>query len=138
VKHIKGISWPFSIQPFVWHLSGDGPASRNNVLGLRESDGPLVLFTLTTTWSNAEDDEEVSRAAEQLIARIDASTKQAGMYHGFKYLNYAPDWQDPIGSYGDENLRKLRSVSKQVDPTGMFQNQCTGGFKLWNRRDQRL
>lgn len=95
------------------------------------SDGDLVLFVVSASWHRPEHDYIITTAAWKLIAKIDEATRKEGMYHPFKYLNYAAAWQDPIGSYGDENVRKLRSASRKYDPHGMFQEQCPGGFKLW-------
>ena len=47
------------------------------------------------------------------------------------YWNYAFSDQDPLLSYGKENVEKLRNVSKKYDPDGMFQTACPGGFKLF-------
>jgi hypothetical protein len=46
------------------------------------------------------------------------------------YLNYADGTQDPIGSYGEENERKIREVAAKYDPLGAFQKLCPGGFKV--------
>ena len=50
------------------------------------------------------------------------------------YLNYAAEWQDPIGSYGAANVGRLMSVSRRYDPTGVFQELVKGGFKIAARR----
>ena len=52
------------------------------------------------------------------------------LLHKFQYLNYADPSQDPLGSYGDENVARLREVSRKYDPAGFFQAQVPGGFKL--------
>lgn len=52
------------------------------------------------------------------------------MMRKWRYLNYAAQDQDPLGSYGEENLARLRAVSGKFDPRGMFQRNVPGGFKL--------
>jgi hypothetical protein len=54
-----------------------------------------------------------------------------GLLNPFVYLNYAFQEEDPIASYGAENVEFLREVSKDVDPEGVFQRLARGGFKLW-------
>ena len=46
------------------------------------------------------------------------------------YLNYADKSQDPIASYGVENVEKMRSVATKYDPKRVFQRLCPGGFKI--------
>lgn len=130
MQHVSGSTWSFSIQHFLWHKTKDESAPVRNSLGLGASDGDLVLFVVSASWLRPEDDHLVTSAAQKLIAKIDDATRKEGLYHPFKYLNYTASWQDPIGSYGDENMRRLRSVSRRYDPQGMFQEQHPGGFKL--------
>ena len=46
------------------------------------------------------------------------------------YLNYADKSQDPLASYGVENVTKMRDVAAKYDPNQVFQKLCPGGFKL--------
>jgi hypothetical protein len=46
------------------------------------------------------------------------------------YLNYADSSQDPLGSYGEENIRKMKEAAAKYDPQQVFQNLCPGGFKI--------
>ena len=56
-----------------------------------------------------------------------------GLQRQWIYLNYANDDQDPIGSYGSANVAKLQAASKKYDPTGLFQTNVPGGFKLFKK-----
>jgi hypothetical protein len=47
-----------------------------------------------------------------------------------RYLNYALDWQDAIGSYGTENVKFLRKIAKRYDPTNVWERLVKGGFKI--------
>lgn len=66
-----------------------------------------------------------------MIEDIDAEAIQRGQAVPYKYLDYAWDFQDPIGSYGGGNVEKLKEVSKKFDPKGLFQKGVPGGFKLF-------
>ena len=46
------------------------------------------------------------------------------------YLNYADKSQDPLASYGVENVKKMRDVAAKYDPEQVFQKLCPGGFKI--------
>ena len=47
-----------------------------------------------------------------------------------QWMNNAAQDVDVIGSYGKENLQKLRLVSKIYDRRQTFQKLCSGGYKL--------
>ena len=46
------------------------------------------------------------------------------------YINYADRSQDPLGSYGEENVKLMERVAASYDPNGVFQTLCPRGFKL--------
>lgn len=128
IAHIAGINWAMSIQP--WPQAYDTESREGNSLGLSASNGPLTLFLLSYSWSNASDDAAATAAAQALISAIDAATHTAGYHSPFKYLNYAAYWQNPIGSYGAQNVVKLKAASQKYDPSGLFQTGAPGGFKV--------
>ena len=103
-----------------------------NALGLEGVDNPLVLCLLSVTWTMAQDDAIVNSVTQTLIESIDQATAAAGVFHRFKYLNYAAPFQDPITSYGPASKAQLRAVSKRYDPEGFFQVGVPGGFKLFD------
>lgn len=72
----------------------------------------------------------VRSITREAIEQIDAFALEHGTGHRYRYLNYCAAWQNPFEGYGEENLKFLRSVSKEVDPEGLFQRGCGGGFKL--------
>ena len=123
--------WAMSIQPFPPAFSEKTAGLGGDSLGLNPDDGPLVLFLLSYNWANEADDDAANAAGKKLIAGIDAAAVQAGTFNRYKYLNYAAGWQDPLDGYGNENRQKLQTVSLKYDPTGVFQKNCPGGFKLF-------
>lgn len=46
------------------------------------------------------------------------------------YLNYADGSQDPLRSYGAENVRKMKLAAAKYDPAEVFQKLSVGGFKI--------
>ena len=103
---------------------------QGNSFGLGLSQDPLVLCLLSITWNKVEDDKLVYGVAEKLISAIEQATKTAGLFNEYKYLNYAANFQDPISSYGNQSVSRLRQASAKYDPTGFFQTGVPGGFKL--------
>ncbi|KAL8938075.1 MAG: hypothetical protein Q9216_004090 [Gyalolechia sp. 2 TL-2023] len=107
--------------------------SGGNPLGLDPASGPQVLALQTIQWTNAADDVLINRAARKIWQQADELALEMGLKRDWIYLNYAAEDQDPIGSYGEENVRRLREASKKYDPTGIFQRNVPGGFKLWRK-----
>lgn len=69
----------------------------------------------------------ICKAANQEIEHF---AKTIGGDVGFLYLNYCDGSQDPLGSYGAENIRKMKDAAAKYDPTGVFQRKVPGGFKI--------
>lgn len=46
------------------------------------------------------------------------------------YMNYADKSQQPLASYGVENVKKIRDAAAKYDPGEVFQKLCPGGFKV--------
>lgn len=126
--NIKGMSWTLVLQPLLpsWMRRGDA-----NPMGLDEGDDePLVIVSFTVNWVLSKDDEVVRDITKETIEQIDAFARKKGTSHRYRYMNYCAKWQKPFDGYGEDNFNFLRRVSREVDPEGLFQNGCSGGFKL--------
>lgn len=124
IRNVSGIQHFMILQKVPTVVSG-------NSLGLDASEGPLVLCLLEIAWSQPRDDQYINKMAQKLIGRIEEATKAAKLFNRYKYLNYAANFQDPIGSYGAASKVNLQRISKKYDPTGIFQTSVPGGFKLF-------
>ncbi|KAG9188967.1 hypothetical protein G6011_05835 [Alternaria panax] len=125
---IKGMSWTLVMQPCLPSWARKGGA---NPMGFdKGSDEPLVNVQFTVNWALQEHDEVVRTIAREAIEQIDAYALAHGTGHRYRYLNYCAAWQKPFEGYGEENLKFLKGVSKEVDPEGFFQKGCSGVFKL--------
>ncbi|KAL6712134.1 hypothetical protein ACN47E_000011 [Coniothyrium glycines] len=125
---IKQMSWTLVLQPMLptWACKGDP-----NPLGLAAGpDTPLVNVSFTVNWALSEDDSTVRQIAREAIEQIDAFAQEHKTHHRYRYLNYCARWQKPFHGYGQGELDFLRNVSRRVDPDGLFQRGCAGGFKL--------
>jgi len=124
IKHVDGIQHFVIFQRVPAAMQGTS-------LGIKAQDGPLVLCLLAITWNRPGDDELINSVAKTLLTQIERTTKAAGLFNRWKYLNYAANFQDPITSYGEASKANLQDVSKRYDPTGLFQTGVPGGFKLF-------
>ncbi|KAI1805632.1 putative oxidoreductase [Daldinia bambusicola] len=128
IKSVRGVVWAISLEPLPPAIYARSPTS--NVFGLADRADALVITLLTVFWRNEADDAKVERAARELFKNIEDDAKRIGAYDPFIYPNYAAPWQDPVSSYGEESLRKLKRVRRNVDPKGVFTRQVPGGFKI--------
>ena len=126
VKPVKGIAWALVFHSLPLTTTSKGSA---NAMGLN-TDKNLVVAEVSASWQRREDDDMVYRAAQTVLDKIDARSNEKGVFHRYKYANYATPSQDPITSYGDKNKVMLREVSQKYDPHGLFQKACAGGYKL--------
>jgi hypothetical protein len=70
------------------------------------SDGALVLCLISATWDTEADDAEIESVTKLLNARIVDAAKTRILFQYWVYLDYASDFQDPIGSYGTTNTER--------------------------------
>ncbi|KAL8759917.1 MAG: hypothetical protein Q9184_003477 [Pyrenodesmia sp. 2 TL-2023] len=132
-NHIPGLIYVLVYQPLPSSITSRSANSGGNPLGLDPTTGPQVLALQTIQWSNAVDDDFINDAARKIWKKADELAVKMGAKRDWIYLNYAAPDQDPLGSYGEENVRKLRAASTKYDPKGLFQTGVPGGFKLWGK-----
>lgn len=77
-----------------------------------------------------EANDLVDTELQNMFDEIATAASEMGLFRRFQYLNYADKQQDPIASYGPENVAALKATSKKYDPKSLFQRQAPGGFKL--------
>jgi hypothetical protein len=82
------------------------------------------------SWQGAEQDALFQQAGADLVDRIRAYAVSIGADNPYLYLDYADITQDPLASYGAENVKKMKAAAKKYDPQGVFQNLVPGGFKI--------
>lgn len=90
----------------------------------------LLIVHLTVSWTDAEDDYLVDRAARDLVATVQREVGALGALHPFVYSNYAAAWQDPFAGYNRTELERLRRVRRVFDPRELFTELVPGGFKI--------
>ncbi len=85
---------------------------------------------VSALWIDSASNDAMNTAAQGLMTSINQVAKGMDLLHMFQYANYAGPSQDPMWSYGSQNLQRLREVSRKYDPQSVFQRQVPGGFKL--------
>ncbi|KAJ5493701.1 FAD-binding type 2 [Penicillium fimorum] len=128
VRNVPGARIIMNIQPISSSASRACDNQGGNPLGLKAEPQQWLLVMLD--WLNPEDEATMLAASRKMVDQAEAVAKKNGTYLDFKYSNYASRDQDPLAAYGSENLSKLRSVAKEVDPQGVFQNLQNDGWLL--------
>ena len=133
LQSIVNVSFSISFQPQPQAIIQASLKSNSagNSLGLTAADGTLFNLLMTVSWDDPVDDALVESQVKGFIAEAKAASAQMGKANGYIYLNYAATWQDPIDGYGATVKSELQAVSEKYDPTGVFQKQVPGGFKLF-------
>lgn len=64
------------------------------------------------------------------VAELEAFAVAEGLDEEWRYLNYVDGTQDPLRSYGAENVGFMREVARRYDPQGVFQEKVVSGWKV--------
>lgn len=96
-----------------------------------------VVFLILADYTNPTDAPRVQAAMRKIVDTVDEVAKKNGSYLPFRYANYAAPDQDPLASYGEKNLSRLREIAETYDPEGVFQVLQNGGW-LVSRAGLRL
>lgn len=117
-------------QPLPKILFDHGVAKGGNVLGMDREKGNSVLFQVFMVFTGAELEPTARAHLVSYRETVRARSVETGTDVDFAYLNYADKTQDPISTYGEENVAFLQSVSAKYDPEQILQTRVPGGFKL--------
>jgi len=70
----------------------------------------------------------VRKAACMIADKVEEVSKKNGTYLPFQYANYSSRDQNPLASYGADNLAKLKAIALKYDPEQVFQLLQNGGW----------
>lgn len=120
------------LQPIPAYYANLTQRNGGNVLGLDsiDADATLYVFAITALTGGNAALAVADAELKALLAEANAFATAQGQDVNWVYLNYANEAQDPLASYGEENLAFLREVKELYDPEGWWQEMVPGGFKL--------
>ncbi|KAM0190714.1 hypothetical protein ACHAPI_009240 [Fusarium lateritium] len=100
-----------------------------NIVGLDREKNNAVMFQVQLMINGVEQE----KLARERMVRFRKEMKQYSIDQGgavdWEYLNYADFTQDPLSTYGLENVKYIRQVALKYDPKGIFQTRLPG-FKI--------
>lgn len=105
-----------------------------NSLGFSSSDHPeknMLFLQIIFTFEDAAATDGFEEALKDLVRLVEDVSREEGVWHPFKYLNFAASFQDPFEGYGSDVVGRLEAVARKYDPSGVFQKRVPGGFKLF-------
>lgn len=129
----QNFSTLLEFQPLNAYWPEIGVQRGGNMLGLDRNPRNRLYLALSATLVSPESGAFYPQIYEKVAGakqRIKAFSQSVGSAEDFIYLPYADASQDPLGSYGAEQVRFMKEVSKTYDPQGFFQRRINGGFKL--------
>ena len=115
-------------QPVAASTAAQGKSRGGNPLGLEEEAQSWLI--IACGWALEADDTMVLATSAKFLDEVEKMAARKGLLKTFLYLNDAAKDQRPIDSYGHENVQKLKRISREYDPDGVFQTLVKGGFKL--------
>lgn len=89
-----------------------------------------LLWLITGSTKTAEEHVIMQQKLTAFSASLEKFGEKRGSSVGWRYLNYVDQSQDPLGSYGGENVRFMRGVAEKYDPEGVFQGKVGSGWKV--------
>jgi FAD/FMN-containing dehydrogenase len=140
VKHVPGIVAFMPLQPLSKRAMQQMSKRGGNSLGLDGSEGSLVICLNSWMWARSEDDALIFQTTKDIINKSEALAKEMGLWHRFKYMNYAEKWQadDIYSGYGKENHQQLKQLQRKIDPEGIFtKGGLCGGYFMLNEKVER-
>ena len=119
-------------QPLPEVIGQQSMVAGGNIMGVEKHGTNGLLFVAVSMVKTAEQHAFVHprvNAWVQSLRQFATSLENDGNL-AWIYLNYADQSQEPLASYGSENVKKMKRVAAKYDPEGVFQELCLGGFKL--------
>lgn len=119
------------LQPLLPSFGAHSAARGGNMMGLDRIRDDCILLVWAVEVETPELNATVGAPAlKGAIGEIEAFARSVGGDVGFRYLNYSDGTQDPLASYGEDNIRKMKEAARKFDPEEVFQRRVPGGFKI--------
>jgi hypothetical protein len=118
------------LQPLPGFIGDISNRKGGNVLGL-ETGHNMIMWTGGILVKTDRNDYDMAHG--KLMALMADIKSYAASVNGegrLEYMNYADPSQDCLGSYGKENVEFIRQVAAKYDPTAVFQECVSGGWKI--------
>ncbi|KAH3948470.1 hypothetical protein HBI56_121770 [Parastagonospora nodorum] len=123
-----GANMTFVLQPIIPDMTAASNAAGGNPMGIPAT--THQWWTTLVDWTDPADDNAVRAVPIAVTEAWERLSKQRGLDVPFIFANDSSRDQNPIASYGEGNVRKLKEIAEKYDPGRVFQEQQCGGFLL--------
>lgn len=136
VSELKGLipandfSTQCIFQPMPTHFAEKSVQRGGNMLGLDKVKENALLWLVTGATETPEQHRTMQEKCYAFSAALERFAMSQGLLLEWQYLNYADGTQDPLNSYGKDNVDFIRKVAAKYDPSGMFQKKVMSGWKI--------
>ncbi|OTB07582.1 hypothetical protein M426DRAFT_268023 [Hypoxylon sp. CI-4A] len=118
-------------QPLLASWAKHSAARGGNMLGLERLSDDCVNLVLAVEVEDLQLSKEVAEpAVRAMFEEVESYAKSIDKNVDFLYLNYCGGGQDPLRTYGEENVKRMKEASAKYDPARVFQKRVPGGFKI--------
>ncbi|KAH8701257.1 hypothetical protein GQ44DRAFT_744102 [Phaeosphaeriaceae sp. PMI808] len=128
VHDATGANVTFVFQPVPKSVAEASKKKGGNAMGIPEED--QMWWSTTMDWFNAADDDKVRGLSIETTNKWEELGKARGSYLPYLFMNDASRDQNPLASYGEKNLQRLKEIASKYDPTQFFQKVQNSGFLL--------
>lgn len=130
LRPLQGFIFSFGYFPLTKALLTNSKKAGDNAKDIDPADGPLFVVLINPTWDLQEDDDQVYTAVEDLLQKFKGVASDRGLLHRYVFTNYGYWKEDVLAGYGERSVARMREVSREFDPKGVFQEAVPGGFKI--------
>lgn len=100
------------------------------MLGLDKVNENMLLWLITGSTETPEQDTIMREKLTAFSATLQVFSEARNSKVDWQYLNYVDQTQNPLQSYGKQNIDFIRKVAAKYDPSGVFQEKVVSGWKI--------
>jgi hypothetical protein len=117
-------------QPMPTLFAKRSVARGGNMLGLEKVSKNALLWLITGSTQTPEQHATMREKLTVFSAKLEKFGEARKSSVDWRYLNYVDQTQNPLRSYGKQNVDFMRKVATKYDPDGVFQDKMVSGWKI--------
>lgn len=95
-----------------------------------KADAISLGWTTLVDWTDASEDDIVRSIPIETASYVQTVSQERGLNVSHIFMNDAARDQNPIATYGSENVQRLKKIAAKYDPGQVFQVLQNDGFLL--------
>ncbi|KAH7064196.1 hypothetical protein BKA63DRAFT_526004 [Paraphoma chrysanthemicola] len=101
-----------------------------NMLGLDKVQENALLGLITGSTETPEHNAIMRDKLAAFATTLESFARSKKLNIDWQYLNYVDQTQNPLKSYGQDNIEYIRRVAAKYDRSAMFQKKVVSGWKI--------